>query len=80
MLRYLDPLDEPTAKKEPRFTRAKPQRRKPWAVWFLLRDGSPWEYARHEGIVEAWGTAKALAGLRDRGRVWIAHIDQPAHK
>jgi len=79
-MRYRDPLDEPTTRKEPRFPRAKPKtRRKQWAVWLLLQDGSGWEYSTHAGIVDAWSTAKALAGLRDKGRTWIAHVDQPAH-
>ncbi len=79
-LQYSDPLNEPTRRKEPRFPRAKPKtRRKPWAVWLLLRDGSGWEFGAYAGLVEAWSTAKALAGQRDFGRVWIAHIDHPAH-
>lgn len=65
--------------KEPRFPRARPKvRRKPWAVYLLLRDRTPWNYSVHEGIVEAWMYAKALAG--QERRVWIEHIDQPAHR
>jgi hypothetical protein len=66
--------------KEPRFPRAKPKtRRKPWAVYLLLRDGSPWNFESYVGIVEAWAAAKALQGLSSRGRTWIEHIDQSAH-
>lgn len=71
--------EAPPVKKPPRFPRAKPKaRRKPWAVWLLLQGNRPWNYSVHEGIVDAWATARTLAG--DQRRVWLAHIDQPAHK
>lgn len=58
------------------------KRRKPFAVYILLMDGEAWCYERFQGIVEAWATAKTLRGelpLFQWKRVWIEHVDQPAH-
>lgn len=59
-------------------------RRKLWAVWLLLMDGDAWNFCVEKTLAEALLTARTLLGgdpgpLFARYRVWIAHVDQPAH-